>query len=346
MSDLADRQLRPRHLLVGVAAAVAVGALVLVGIGRLAGFSDLRGALEGADYRWLLVCLVGQVVVFTGYAGALGHTVASEGGPVIPRWLALRVVFTSFAATQLFAFGGVGGLAVMYWALRRVGMAADQAAVRLIGLNTAVYLVFGVLGWMAAWWVLVAEDAPLGLTLPWLVGFAVVVLAARWFTAPRRVQRWTHPGVGARGATWVRQGLATGVGAAAWVRRSLARSEGRPLFGWIGLYWIGDVASLWAALRAFGVRPSVGIVLLAYVTGRLVQSLPIPLIATGGVDAATTFLLHALGVPLEVALVAIVAHRLFAFWLPVIPGAVLALLLPGTGRALGEVAGMEPRGRS
>ena len=37
-------------------------------------------------------------------------------------------------------------------------------------------------------------------------------------------------------------------------------------------------------------------------------------------DAATTFTLTAVGVPIEVALLGVVAHRVFAFWLPVIPG--------------------------
>ncbi len=55
------------------------------------------------------------------------------------------------------------------------------------------------------------------------------------------------------------------------------------------------------------------------------QALPIPLIATAGVDAATTLLLHVVGVPLDIALVGVVAHRVFAFWLPIVPGSLYAL---------------------
>jgi len=65
----------------------------------------------------------------------------------------------------------------------------------------------------------------------------------------------------------------------------------------------------------------------AYTTGYLVQSLPIPLIATAGVDTATTLLLRAVGVPLDLALLGVVAHRVFAFWIPVIPGSVMAFTL-------------------
>jgi uncharacterized membrane protein YbhN (UPF0104 family) len=55
-------------------------------------------------------------------------------------------------------------------------------------------------------------------------------------------------------------------------------------------------------------------------------------------DAATTFALTAVGVPLEVALVAVVAHRVFAFWIPLVPGLVCAAWLRSTGVALDRTA--------
>ena len=110
--------------------------------------------------------------------------------------------------------------------------------------------------------------------------------------------------------------MATGVGAAASVRRRLSDTSTRPLFGWAASYWIGDIASLWAALKAFGASPGLIALTAAYTTGYLVQSLPIPLITTAGVDTATALLLHVVGVPLDLALLGIVAHRVFAFWLP------------------------------
>ena len=104
------------------------------------------------------------------------------------------------------------------------------------------------------------------------------------------------------------------------VRDCTHTSDGRRLLAWSLLYWVGDLVSLWAALQAFGVTVSVAAIVSAYACGYLAQSVPIPLIATGGVDAATTFTLAAVGVPIEVALLGVVAHRVFAFWLPVIPG--------------------------
>jgi uncharacterized membrane protein YbhN (UPF0104 family) len=335
---LGERQLRPLHLAVGVLLALLVGAALVTGVGRLAGFAEIRRALEGADLRWLAVCAAGQLVVFAGYTGALRHTIADGGGPWIPSSLLVRVVLASFAATQVFAFGGIGGLALIYWVLRRVGLERDDAFVRLIGLSTAVYLVFGAIGWSAAGWALLTGEAPPGMTVPWLVGIPLVLAAARWFTAPSRVTRWTTATDGL-----LRKALAIGVGAAAWVRRCLGTRDGRRLLLCAACYWAGGIASLWAALRAYGAEPHVAALVVAYTTGYLVQSLPIPLIATGGVDAATTFLLNALGVPLELALVGVVTHRVFAFWLPVIPGSIFALSLPSIGRSLQAAARAKPQ---
>jgi uncharacterized membrane protein YbhN (UPF0104 family) len=320
--------------MLGFLGALVVAAAVVIGIGRLAGFAHLRQAVDGADFQWLLVCVAGQAAVFAGYAGSLRHAVATDNGPHVAVVASVQLVLASFAATQLFAFGGVGGLAVVYWALRRVGLEREDAIVRVIGLSTAVYLVFAVLAWGGAAWALVGDRLPLGATVPWLAGVPVVLLMARWFTEPRRLDRWNQADPRPR-----RRALAIGVGAAAWVRRAVNSREGRPLFGWALCYWLGDIASLWAALRAFGARPDLATLVVAYTTGYLAQSLPIPFIATGGVDAATTFLLRAFGVPLDIGLAAVITHRLFAFWLPVLPGSAFALTLPRLGRRLS--AGME-----
>lgn len=322
-------RLRGRHLVAGVFAALAVGALVVVGIGRLAGFAHLRDAVSGADYRWLAVCAAGQTAVFAGYSGALRGAIAVGDGAKVPVTTSVRLVLASFAATQVFAFGGVAGLALVYWALRKVGMQREQAAVRLIGLATAVYLMFGLLACSAAAWSLFDSATPLAMKLSWLIGFPIVLLLARWFTTPSRMDRWVVVDGG-----WFRRALGTGVAAAAWVRGLTTNDRGQVVLGWAALYWVGDIASLWAALHAFGVRPALAPLALVYATGYLAQSLPIPFIATGGVDAATTFLLHVIGVPLDVALAGVIAHRLFAFWLPVIPGSIFAVTLPRLGVAL------------
>lgn len=318
-----EPRLRVRHAVIGLLVAVVGVVLIVTAVGRAAGFGDVRDTLAGGDPVWLVGCAVGQLLVFAGYAGVLRRAIAVGDGPHVGVGLSVQLALASFAATQLFSLAGVAGLAVVYWALRRLGRDRQQAAVVLIGLNTCVYLVFGVIGWTAAALALMAGQVPPGMAVPWLLGIPAVLVVARRFTSPARVERWAAPAPGT-----LRRALATGIAAAAWARARVATGDDRPIFGWALCYWAGDIVSLGAALHAFGAPPPLVALVAAYTAGYLVQSLPVPFVAVTGVDAATTFLLHVVGVPLEVALVAVVAHRVFAFWIPIVPGCLLAFALP------------------
>ncbi len=335
MTD-ADREaprIGARRVLLGVGVALLVGVVLVAGIGRLAGFGELRRTLREGNHAWLVVCALAQVLVFGGYAGVYRNAVRFEHGPHISTGLALRVVLASFGLTQVVAAAGAAGLAVNYWALRRLQFGRREAGVRMIGFNSLVYLVFGLIGWSAALLALIAGVAPPAMTITWLAAIPTMLAAAAWFTAPSRVQHWTAPG-----GNWLRQALALGIGAAWWVRRSLPAPEGPRLIASASCYWLGGMLSLWAALHAFGSDASVAAILVAFTTGYAAQIVPLPFVATGGVDAATTFALQAVGVPLEIALVAVVAHRVFSFWLPLWPGLVFTALLPQTGRRLERAA--------
>jgi len=313
-------RLRTHYFVVGLIGSVLAGVIVVASIGRFIGFTRVGDTLQGADSRWLVICVAGQMLVFVGYANAMRLAFSFDGGTALSLSASLRLALASFAATQLFAFAGIGGLALVFVVLRRTGRTRRDAAVTLIGLSTAVYLVFAVVAFGGAVVTLALAEAPLSMTLPWLFGVPVVFALARWFTAASRRDRFVARDDGA-----FRRALGTGIAAAAWARDCVSHREGRKLLAWAACYWLGDLVSLWAALHAFGAGPALTALVAAYTAGYLVQSLPIPLIATAGVDAATTLLLHVVGVPLDVALVGVVAHRIFAFWLPIIPGSVFAI---------------------
>lgn len=322
-----------RRALLGVGLAVLVAVVVVAAIGRLAGFEELRETLREGEHAWLAVCAFAQLLVFGGYAGVYRNAVRFEDGPRIAPGLSLRVVLATFGLTQVVAAAGAGGLAVTYWTMRKLRFGRRESAVLTLGLNTFVYLVFGLIGWSAALLALITRAAPAAITITWLVAIPVMIAAAAWFTDASRVGRWTAPG-----GSWLRQALALGIGAASWVRRSLVAPEGTRLLVSATCYWLGGTLSLWAALHAFGSDASPAAILVAFTTGYAAQIVPLPLVATGGVDAATIFALHAVGVPLEVALVAVVAHRVFAFWLPLWPSLLFVALLPQTGRRLERAA--------
>ena len=130
-----------------------------------------------------------------------------------------------------------------------------------------MYLVFGLMAGVGAVVSSASSAVPLGMTVPWLAGLPLVLMSARWFTAPHRVEAWSESAGGR-----LRRALATGVSAAWWVRRATADPRGRAVLAWAALYWIGDVASLWTSLRAFGGSIGLFPLVAAYTTGYIAVS--------------------------------------------------------------------------
>jgi uncharacterized membrane protein YbhN (UPF0104 family) len=315
----------------GVVAAV----LLVVGVGlllaRAAGFSEVRDAIERADSRWFAVCLGAQVVALYGYAAVFRGGFAWSGGPDPGFRLSAHVMLASIGATRVFAAGGVGAIAVTYWCFRRARFSADEALVRVLGFNTLFYVAFAVGAWTAALAVAtgVWGGAPLAFTAPWLVLVPACVAAALLVTQPGRVERLTAPG-----GSFVRRALAYAIAGVAWVRRVLPDPAGRRMLVATVLYWAGNVACLWASLRSVGETVPLPELVLAFAAGHAATILPLPLGGVGGVDAAMTYALTAVGVPLALALVAVGVYRLFAFWAPTIPALAALLVVPRAGTRL------------
>ena len=109
--------------------------------------------------------------------------------------------------------------------------------------------------------------------------------------------------------------------------RRLLRRGNAGLLGAL-MWWGFDIAVLWACFEAFGAAPSFAVV-VAYFVGMLANTLPLPG-GVGGVDGGMVGALIAFGVEPELALIAVLAYRGFAFWLPILPGAVAYLGLRRT----------------
>jgi uncharacterized membrane protein YbhN (UPF0104 family) len=109
---------------------------------------------------------------------------------------------------------------------------------------------------------------------------------------------------------------------------SLVRSRNPFLLGAI-VWWGFDIAVLWACFHAFGASPPKGVIVMAYFVGMVGNTLPLPG-GIGGVDGGMIGAFTAFGVNVEVSVVAVLAYRGFAFWLPTLPGAVAYLQLRRT----------------
>jgi uncharacterized membrane protein YbhN (UPF0104 family) len=336
-----ERQSIHRSLPTGwrVALGVVVAVLLVTGVGlliaRAAGFAEVRDAIARADARWFAVCLVTQTLALWAYAEVFRGGFTWRGGPDPGLSLSAHVMLASVGATRAFAAGGVGAIATTFWCFRRVRFSTDEALVRVLGFNALFYVTFGVGAWSAA--LLTATglwgDVPLAFAAPWLVLVPLCAAAAIWVTQPSRLARWTR-----LEGRLVRRALAYAIAGAGWVREVLPDPEGRRLLLATALYWAGNVLCLWASLRSVGVTLPLPELVLAFAVGHAAAILPLPLGGVGGVDAALTYALTAVGVPLAVALVAVGVYRLFAFWAPTLPGLAALLLLPSTGRRLARLA--------
>jgi putative heme transporter len=330
------RSARRSLAFVALAALAAMGVAVLVG--KAVGYADVLDAVREANPVWLLACLGGEFLAYTGYVLAFRGTVGTQGGVNLDLRTSAAVVFASLGATRLFAAGGAGGLAVDYWALRKAGASRHESVVRVLALNTLLYAFFGTAAWAAAFVLVVGDrDAPLELALPWLLAIPALFLAAAIVSSPARVA--LTRGGGGR----LRKAMADAVRGVVLVRAIALRprSNVAPLSGGC-LYWVGDIACLWAGLQAFGADVSVAAVVLGYTTGYVATLLPLPTGGIGGVEAAMTFALVAVGVPLAPAFLGVFAYRLFSFWLPTLPGLAFLPALPRLGRRLTQLG----RGRA
>jgi putative heme transporter len=316
-----------RRLVLVVVATVLLALGVAVLIAKAAGFGRVRDVTEDADSTWFFVCFFAEVASFSAYAVVVREALRRNGGPTASFGLSMHVTLASLGATRIVAAAGAGGLAVTYWSFRRARLSFQDAFVRVLGLNTLVYLVFALGAWLAA------LHAPLGLTLPWIVVVPVCVLLGRFVTEPERVDRLSE----ASGKV-IRRGLGYAIAGTAWVRDAIGEETGRRAAFGAAVYWTGDVVCLWAGLHSVGLSLPLSELVLAYATGYVAMVLPLPFAGVGGVDAAMTFALTAVGLPLAPALVGVAVYRLFGFWVPTIPALAALVLLPRAARGLEQAA--------
>ena len=85
------------------------------------------------------------------------------------------------------------------------------------------------------------------------------------------------------------------------------------------MWWGFDIATLWACFAAFGHSPPAGVLVVAYFVGTLANTLPLPG-GVGGVEGGMIGAFVAFGVDPSAAIIAVLAYRFFAFWLPIAPG--------------------------
>jgi uncharacterized protein (TIRG00374 family) len=314
---------------------------------KLLGLRQTWRRIDRGDPWWLGIAAALEVMSFAGYV-VLFRAVFSRDSPRLPAAPRIRlresyqITMASLAATRLFAAAGAGGIALTAWAVRRSGLGPRSVAARLMAFLTLLYGVY-----MAAFVVdgvglylgVFPGPGPFAITVgPAIFGAVVIVLfigiamvganlepiVARW-TA---IDRWAG-----RAARWLAALSAT---TAVGVRTAidLIRAREAAVLGAVA-WWAFDIAVLWACFHAFGSAPPQAVIVMAYFVGMLGNTLPLPG-GIGGVDGGMIGAFTAFGVDVELSVVAVLAYRAFAFWLPTLPGAIAYLQLRRTVQRWGS----------
>ncbi len=302
---------------------------------KLLGLQETWNRIQRGNAWWLALAAILEVLSFLGYV-ALFKAVFVRGQSRIGWRESYEITMAGLAATRLFASAGAGGIALTAWALRRSGLEPRIVACRLVAFMTLLYAVYMgalVLDGLGLYLGVLHGPHPFAITvIPAIFGGTVIALFLAVSLLPgdfdRLVARWTsRPG---RFRKFARRVAAAPAATASGVRTAidLVRSRDPYLLGAVA-WWGFDIAVLWACFHAFGDSPPAGVIVMAYFVGMLGNTLPLPG-GIGGVDGGMIGAFSAFGVPVEISVVSVLAYRVFAFWLPTLPGAVAYLQLRRT----------------
>ena len=302
---------------------------------KLLGLHETWDRIQHGNGWWFGLAAVLEVCSFLGYVWLFrGVFVRGESRIGWPE--SYQITMAGLAATRLFAAAGAGGIALTAWALRRSGMARRTVACRLIAFTVilyAVYMITLVIDGVGLYLGVIPGGGSFAITIvPAIFGAVVIVLFLGLSMLPgdvdRLVGRWTAGRHGiqrlafrlAAASATAASGVRTAIG--------LVRERNPSLLGAIA-WWGFDISVLWACFHAFGASPPKGVIVMAYFVGMLANALPLPG-GIGGVDGGMIGAFVAFGVDAELSVVAVLAYRAFAFWLPTLPGAVAYLQLRRT----------------
>ncbi len=289
-----------------VAALAALGALA--GVSWAAGWHAVLDRLHRPEPEWFAAALAAEVFAYVGYVLAYRQVARVEGGPELDLSHAMAAVAAGFGV-----FVAAGGYVLDTEALADAGLPREEAKARAFGLGALEYVLLAPATAVAAT-VLLWQHTPKpdsAFTWPWVVavpaGFAAALLALLHCDRLHREHGW-------------RRHLSHLLGALRMVVALGARPlrNGHAFLG-MAAYWLGDMACLWACLRAFGVQLSVPALIVTYATGYAMTRRTLPLGGAGIVEALLPFALLWGGSPLAAAVLAVFAYRVFNLWLPLLP---------------------------
>jgi len=325
--EMPRRHVTRRRALLFAAFVLAALAFLYVVLPQLGGVRHTWDRLNNGDAWWIAVAVVMQALSMASYIAIFQGVAVPPGSPITWRE-SYEITMAGLAATRLCAAGGAGGVAVTAWALRRSGMERREVAERMIAflvLLYGVYMSAMIVCGVGLYTGLFPGAHPFAITIgPAILGAVVMLVFLAIAFVPEDLESRLG-GLSRRNdrvAGWIRR-LATGPALLSGGIHFAWQKLRRPDWAMIGTvsWWGFNIAVLYAAFRAFGKAPPVAVLIQAYFVGMLANLLPLPG-GIGGVDGGMIGALVAFHVSASLALIAVLVYRLFAFWLPTIPGAI------------------------
>src|ERR1700751_3693605 len=292
---------------------VVAGALSLIAtifVAGAAGYQNVASHIRHANPYWFAFAIVGAVVGHVGYTFAY-REVAHVGRGV--RLGALRAA--AIVAAGFGMFTPRGGFAVDIEALEDLGVAPEEARIRVLGLGSLEYAVLSAGARVCAILLLLDHcPAERAVTLSWAIGvpvgtvLALIAVHYRKWICRGRIGRLLGPPLDA--IAIVGQIVAS------------PRRHGAAAFTGMAVDWAGEGFVLWVCLAAFtGHPPAVEPVVVDYAKGYALTRPTLPLAGAGAVEALLPFALVWVGYGLAPAVLAVFAYRVFNLWLPLGPAA-------------------------
>jgi uncharacterized protein (TIRG00374 family) len=302
-------------------------ALLYVVLPQIGGVREAWERVSDGDRAWLAGALIFQLLAIVSYV-ALFHGINVPRGSPLTHRDSYLITMAGLAATRLFAAAGAGGVALTAWAMRRSGMERREVAERMIAFLVLLYGVYMLTMLVCGIGLRVGlfpGRAPFAMTVvPAIVAAVAIGLFLPLALVPedfeRRIERMASRRP--RTARWLRRlalGPASMRGGIRLAMLKLVHPD-RALVGAI-TWWAFNIAILWASFHAFGEPPPLAVLVQAFFVGMLANLLPLPG-GIGGVDGGMIGALVAFGVDAGVAVLAVLSYRLFAFWLPTLPGVI------------------------
>jgi uncharacterized protein (TIRG00374 family) len=286
-------------------------------------FTELERFVElarNARPVWLLASLALQSITYFAAAGVWWVVLQRRGEH--PSFLGLVPMgLAKLFTDQAIPTGGIGGTILVIRALVRRRIPSGIAMSALLLGMTAYYTAYAVaVGMTLAF--LYFEGLLDGAMLAGAAAFACVAIAvpAVVLAVRRNVHRWPFT-------------VAARIPGFTPFLEAMQEAKLRPGSDWqpflaaailqLSVFLL-DAATLWTTLRAVGSTASPIVAFVAFMSASVAATIgPMPL-GLGTFEAASVATLHLQGQPLEIALTATLLLRGLTFWLPMLPGLLVA----------------------